>query len=405
MKKMIFVTNSFPFSIQESSFIRPEIKELLKVFEITIVSRSVSAQQTTSLPDGVRILRYDPKKDYNTIGLFLKTVFSSAIYKEIARLEKAKKLSLKNLKKALKYYMRSLHFAQFLRPVRNEIKEDVTLYTYWNDFSVLSLSMIKKENDKLVSRAHGIDLYERNDNNGYLPMKSFSNEKTDFIAFISDAGKQYFEKNFGTNAQKEVYRLGAASQTPVEYTENDTLSIYSFSYISPVKRVEIIAKTLNEIDNINIKWTHIGAGVREKEVKKITESLLDKKENITYHFTGAMENKDAMQYISKSDFEVLVNVSESEGLPVTMMEAMSFAIPVIATKVGGVSEIVKNGYNGLLIENDENICENLKNAILDFYKKDKNEKIRLKTNAYNTWSEKYNSELNERQFAERISEL
>ena len=118
-----------------------------------------------------------------------------------------------------------------------------------------------------------------------------------------------------------------------------------------------------------------------------------------------MENKDAMQYISKSDFEVLVNVSESEGLPVTMMEAMSFAIPVIATKVGGVSEIVKNGYNGLLIENDENICENLKNAILDFYKKDKNEKIRLKTNAYNTWSEKYNSELNERQFAERISEL
>ena len=57
MKKMIFVTNSFPFSIQESSFIRPEIKELLKVFEITIVSRSVSAQQTTFLPDGVRILR------------------------------------------------------------------------------------------------------------------------------------------------------------------------------------------------------------------------------------------------------------------------------------------------------------------------------------------------------------
>ena len=47
-----------------------------------------------------------------------------------------------------------------------------------------------------------------------------------------------------------------------------------------------------------------------------------------------------------------MNVSESEGIPVSIMEASSFGIPVIATNVGGVGEIVENGYNGLLLNKD-----------------------------------------------------
>lgn len=45
-------------------------------------------------------------------------------------------------------------------------------------------------------------------------------------------------------------------------------------------------------------------------------------------------------------------MSDSEGIPVSIMEAMSFGIPVIARNVGGMSEIV-NEENGLLLENDD----------------------------------------------------
>lgn len=405
MKKLILITNSFPFGISEASFLRPEIKELKKKFDITIISRNIDSEQTTHFTDNVKVLRYDSKKGYNTLMLFLKAVFSSEVYKEIGNLVKENKFSFANAKKILKYYMRSLHFAKFIKPIRESIDEPVILYTYWNDYSVMSLSMIKKDGDKIASRIHRADLYETENNGYYFPMKAYSNRKTDLLAFISQDGRMYFESHFSSACEKEVHRLGVEAHSFCKLKDEGFLSVYSFSYISPVKRVGLIAKALSQIDGINIKWTHIGFGIQENEVKKYAEKLLSGKENITYNFTGAMENGKAMDFIAKSNFDVLINSSASEGVPVTMMEAMSFGIPVIATDVGGVNEIVKNDYNGFLVQNDENIIDNIKNAIVKFNGFDESQKNEMKNNAFKTWKEKYNSAENERRFAERLSDL
>ncbi len=45
-------------------------------------------------------------------------------------------------------------------------------------------------------------------------------------------------------------------------------------------------------------------------------------------------------------------MSSSEGLPVTMMECMARGMPVMATDVGGVCEIVENGKNGFMLKPD-----------------------------------------------------
>ena len=55
--------------------------------------------------------------------------------------------------------------------------------------------------------------------------------------------------------------------------------------------------------------------------------------------------------MSKNYIDALINVSESEGLPFSMMEAISFGIPVIGTNVGGVKEII-NTDTGILLEKD-----------------------------------------------------
>ena len=49
-----------------------------------------------------------------------------------------------------------------------------------------------------------------------------------------------------------------------------------------------------------------------------------------------------------NDFDLFVNMSLSEGIPVSIMEAISFGIPIIATNVGGNAEIV-NDETGVLI--------------------------------------------------------
>ena len=85
------------------------------------------------------------------------------------------------------------------------------------------------------------------------------------------------------------------------------------------------------------------------------------------------------------------------------MEAMSYGIPVIATNVGGVSEIVNND-NGYLIQSDPNpklVAEKIKgfyNSTLEF----KNKK---RMAAYKTWESNYNAAKNYSQFVEDILSL
>ena len=65
------------------------------------------------------------------------------------------------------------------------------------------------------------------------------------------------------------------------------------------------------------------------------------------HFLGNIVNAGA--YCSKADLFMLP--SNYEGLPMVIIEAMSFGKPVVASNVGGISEIVRNGINGYVVEN------------------------------------------------------
>lgn len=66
------------------------------------------------------------------------------------------------------------------------------------------------------------------------------------------------------------------------------------------------------------------------------------------YFLGNIPN--AGMYNSIADLFMLP--SNYEGLPMVILEAMSFGKPVVASNVGGISEIVQNDWNGYTLEND-----------------------------------------------------
>ena len=110
-----------------------------------------------------------------------------------------------------------------------------------------------------------------------------------------------------------------------------------------------------------------------------------------------------MEFYRNNAINLFINLSDSEGIPVSIMEAMSFGIPCIATNVGGTSEIVVNGINGYLIddEDDEYIAgkvDSIATMNAEGYRQ-------LRDAARNTWEQKFNAKKNYRVFIEEIKNI
>ena len=74
--------------------------------------------------------------------------------------------------------------------------------------------------------------------------------------------------------------------------------------------------------------------------------------NVDFKILGYLDNSNVLDFYKNNEIDLFISLSETEGLPVSIMEAFtSNAVPAIATDVGGTSEIVNNE-NGYLINNN-----------------------------------------------------
>lgn len=121
---------------------------------------------------------------------------------------------------------------------------------------------------------------------------------------------------------------------------------------------------------------------------------------ITYRFLGARTNVQVCDYYKDNAVDLFVNMSESEGLPVSIMEAMSYGVPVIAPDVGGISEIV-DGASGWLL-NKENCVAEFVSAIKEWANMPTAKRHQKARNAYHKWNTTFNAEKNYAAFAEEM---
>jgi len=100
---------------------------------------------------------------------------------------------------------------------------------------------------------------------------------------------------------------------------------------------------------------------------------------------------------------LFINVSETEGIPVSIMEAQSAGIPVLATNVGGTSEIVDQE-NGFLVPNDFGV-ENISSLIIDYLNSDSSIIYTKRVKSYENWNKNYNAQKNYSLFEKEIKAL
>lgn len=112
---------------------------------------------------------------------------------------------------------------------------------------------------------------------------------------------------------------------------------------------------------------------------------------------GSVDNPELMQFYKDNYCDLFINVSSSEGLPVSIMEAISFGIPCLATNAGGTAEIVEDGYNGYIIpvdSSEEMIAEN----IVKFIDMDESKYLDMRDAARTKWVKMFNAKKNYKAF-------
>ena len=124
---------------------------------------------------------------------------------------------------------------------------------------------------------------------------------------------------------------------------DDTLLVGTLSELHPVKGLDVLIEAWEKFTKKNsATLVLIGDGEIRENLEDYAEHLKIKDKII---FRGYVE--DARQYLSGLDIFCLP--SRSEGLPYTLLEAGLASRPVIASRVGGIPEVIENGLNGALI--------------------------------------------------------
>jgi colanic acid/amylovoran biosynthesis glycosyltransferase len=401
MEVLTIYTNSFPYGTEET-FLESEIKYLSQYFTRVYVIPFKIADVVRTLPDNVLLLSPVQKKrwsGFRVYGAGLLNCYRLFIIPEL-RKEMANISVLKSVK-YLGYSILTKENISGILPGYTGIH-----YSYWLGFSTFALTLLKLEGKKitLVSRAHGYDLYEERGEKSLSFIRAATIKNLDRLFLISEHGRKYLLKKLPEFSEKyEVARLGTPDP---EFTnpesETDSLTIVSCSAINPNKRINLILESLilfkDKYPLVHVYWHHLGTGHLMNEYIEKKNKYLNKS-SVTCHFHGQLSNSDIFEFYKMNGVDLLVNVSENEGVPVSVMEAQSCSIPVAATSVGGLVEIVNNE-NGLLIPRDIE-PKALAGILYDIYKDKERWAIKRKISR-EFWENNFNAETNYSAFANSL---
>ncbi len=410
-KILFFFTSEYPFGRGET-FIENEISFLSSAFDKVVIISNTTENQKRNIPQNatVEFMPYELSKAQTFASVL--GVFHFSFWRELSCIKKRykKKLTSIIVKTALVSKRKKQIFQKrIVRIIQSHAISGDSLfaYSYWTNDVAVSLTDIKQKYQgiKVFSRAHGWDVYFEANKAQYLPFRQQILEKMDRIFFISNKGFEYYKNLFPEYEGKmRISKLGVQAQDiTMNHTQDEIFRIVSCSNLIPLKRVHIIIEALALINSQKIEWIHFGDGFLRNELQQLANEKLGDKHNISYCFAGTKPNSEILDFYRRTDVRLFLNVSTTEGIPVSIMEAMSFGIPCFATQVGGNSEIVTN-QNGKLLPSDIN-PRILSDEIQKYIELPEEITIQYRNNAYNTWEMNYNANANFAMFVKEILSL
>lgn len=412
MNTLVLLTNFFPYG-NEEPYLETELPFYKEQFDQVIICSlqlrdKHTADTSRQIDPSYTVLRVKKLSLPEYLIRSLAVLADRQFYSEICRLGRLKMLSAKRLTRLGFYLCRAHYEASFISKrigtlLKKNDKNNIVYYSYRFEYQPYVGLLLKKKfgGKNVVSRAHGFDLYEELRPEKYIPLRPFLLSHLSKVFTVATESRTYLLNKYpGFGETVEVGRLGTTdkgiSPTP---ENNNPIRIISVSTLSEVKRVDKIIESLSLIKDREVIWDHFGDGILRKPLSDLCLKMLGT--NIRYTFYGHINNQDLIRHYTKTPYHYFVNVSSSEGIPVSIMEAMSFGIPCIATNVGGTGEIVKDSVNGYLL--DANFSsKSLAQLLIETTNECGMTYMFMRQKARSDWNREYNALNNYRIFTEKL---
>ncbi len=184
----------------------------------------------------------------------------------------------------------------------------------------------------------------------------------EFITTCTEFNYQFL-KNISSEISDKVYKnyhgISSDDFTPVANfrINKNSLIFISVGRLVPKKGYFVILKALNSLkkQGYNFSYDIFGSGVLEKELRSMVAEL-NLEEQVKFHLTVTHPQMIEHIKLNPGIFlcgSLISSDGDRDGIPNTVAEAMSMELPVIATKVSGIPEIIQDGVNGFLIESED----------------------------------------------------
>lgn len=132
------------------------------------------------------------------------------------------------------------------------------------------------------------------------------------------------------------------------------IQLLTMSRFVKEKNIEFLLRVMQLLDPQRFHLTLIGYGPYQEFLQQYA---FDKLELTAVTFITKPSKEERAQYYKKADIFIFASLTETQGL--VLAEAMASGTPVVALDASGSRDIIKNGYNGFLVENEEQMINTI----------------------------------------------
>ncbi len=217
--------------------------------------------------------------------------------------------------------------------------------------AILARDMVRSKPPVVVTTLHGTDVTLVGLDRAYLRTTQYSIEHSDLVTAVSLYLADYTRSEMGVGrdirvipnaVDNERFQPRSSPQLRLSYAHPDEKLLVHVSNFRPVKRIPDVIRIFARVsERLGARLLMIGDGPDRHQAFELAQSL---GVNGRVSFLGSFPRIEEL--LSVCDLFLLPSVQESFGL--AALEAMASGVPVVASRIGGIPEVVEDGVTGFL---------------------------------------------------------